>query len=210
MIGTSWNLSNVLHMCIYSFYGLPQALHQHTCFKSRFGVWPHCTLIWIMNIVNYLQHLSAPVIVSSESFQILTFIASMAYSTWNSLPSGEKVFTPLWKKTPKNQYKIRLGAKTLRKKTSTYLSYSERVKNIIGWKYLSKFSKTLWSFTRKCGEMSQRIFENCWSAGGTARAWARLIPSLSPSCSPKKMASKVPILRSISAASLLRKSSKVR
>jgi len=24
-----------------------------------------------------------------------TFMASMAYSTWNSLPSGEKVFTPL-------------------------------------------------------------------------------------------------------------------
>ncbi len=28
----------------------------------------------------------------------LTLMASMAYSTWNSLPSGEKVFTPLQKK----------------------------------------------------------------------------------------------------------------
>ncbi|CAB3997972.1 mitochondrial-processing peptidase subunit beta-like, partial [Paramuricea clavata] len=55
--------------------------------------------------------------------------------------------------------------------------------------------------------MSRRIFENCWSACATARAWTRLMPSLS-SCSPKKMASKIPILRSISAASLLRKSSK--
>lgn len=34
---------------------------------------------------------------SSEVTQhvTLTFIASMAYSTWNNLPSGENVFTPL-------------------------------------------------------------------------------------------------------------------
>lgn len=37
---------------------------------------------------------------STEVIQhaVLTFIASMAYSTWNNLPSGENVFTPLEKK----------------------------------------------------------------------------------------------------------------
>lgn len=31
----------------------------------------------------------------SKFWMTLTFIASMAYSTWNSLPSGENVLTPL-------------------------------------------------------------------------------------------------------------------
>lgn len=34
-------------------------------------------------------------------YWLLTLMASMAYSTWNNLPSGEKVFTPLKLKTIK-------------------------------------------------------------------------------------------------------------
>ena len=57
--------------------------------------------------------------ISSSVYQfsrvLYTFIASIAYSTWKILPSGENVLTPL--------------------------SYSERVKNMITALYLQTFKR---------------------------------------------------------------------
>ena len=93
-----------------------------------------------------LQQTSLPPLLFS--FPQRSFKISPLLPLWHT-PLGkaflqERTCSPLCgKNTPENQYKLSLGAKTSHRKTFNYLSYSDRVRNIIALIDCQKINKTL-------------------------------------------------------------------